>query len=103
MPKTYLEPASDFVLVIDNKQETTISGISLPDNIRQQEMIYGIVVEPGPLATLTKSQDRVMYGPYAGKTVVLEGIEFRLLKQGQIEAYLRVRNDDGTAQETNIG
>lgn len=92
MSKTVIEPASDFVLVIDNKQDTTISGITLPDNVKQQEMIYGIVIEPGPLAMLTKSQDRVMYGPYAGKTIVLEGIEFRLLKQGQIEAYLRQRD-----------
>lgn len=92
MSKTVIEPASDFVLVIDNKQDTTISGITLPDNVKQQEMIYGLVIEPGPLATLTKSADRVMYGPYAGKTIVLEGVEFRLLKQGQIEAYLRQRD-----------
>ena len=30
-----------------------------------------------------------LYGPYAGKTVVLEGVEFRLLREGQIEGYIR--------------
>lgn len=102
MSKTYIEPASDFVLVIDNPQETTITGIALPDNVRQQEMVYGFVVEPGPLATLTKSKDRVMFGPYAGKTIVLEGVEFRLLRQGQIEAYLRTRDDNGNSAASDI-
>lgn len=89
MSKTFLEPANDYVLVVDNPRETTLDGITLPDNVRQQEMVFGTVVFVGPKATATKSEDRVCYGPYAGKTIVLEGIEFRLLKEGQIEAYVR--------------
>lgn len=91
MAKTVLEPASDFVLVVDNPRETTLDGITLPDNIRQQEMVYGIVVAVGPKAVdeRTKQEKIVCYGPYAGKTVVIEGVEFRLLREGQIEGYLR--------------
>jgi co-chaperonin GroES (HSP10) len=89
MSKHFLEPATDHVLVVDNPRETVIDEISLPDNVRQSEMAYGTVIFTGPLATLTKIEDQVCYGPYAGKTLVFEGIEFRLLREGQIEMYIR--------------
>ena len=91
MPKSFLEPANDHLLVVDSVRETTIDGITMPENQRQQEMVFGTVVFVGPKATETKQEDRVCYGPYAGKTVVLDGFEFRLLREGQIEAYVRVK------------
>lgn len=91
----FLEPAKDVVLVIDVPTETIIDGISLPDNIRQQEMVYGTVVASGPLAASTFPKDQVCYGPYAGKSVVIDGIQFRLLKEGQIEAYVREKAETG--------
>ena len=85
-----LEPANDLVLVVDLPKGTTIDGIDLRENIKQQEMVFGTVVFVGPQVTeYTKPTDRVCYGPYAGKTVVLDGVEFRLLREGQIEAYVR--------------
>lgn len=88
MAKT-LEPAADLVLVKDSPRETMLDGIALPDNIRQQEMVFGVVVFIGPDAVRTEPEDLICYGPYAGKTVVIEGVEFRLLREGQIEGYLR--------------
>ena len=89
MSNSFLEPANDHLLIIDIPRETTLDGITLPDNVRQQEMVFGTVVFIGPQTTQTKVHDRVCYGPYAGKNVVLDGIEFRLLREGQIEAYVR--------------
>lgn len=89
MSKHYLEPASDYVLVVDTPQENVIGDIQLPDNQRQQEMCFGTVVAAGPLATATKPEDQICYGPYAGKGVIMTGLEFRLLREGQIEAYIR--------------
>jgi co-chaperonin GroES (HSP10) len=89
MSKTFLDPAGDHLLVVDNPRETTLDGIAMPDNVRQQEMAFGIVVFAGPLALNTKPTDLVCYGPYAGKTVVLDGVEFRIIVEGQIEAYVR--------------
>jgi len=89
MSKTVLQPASDHILAVDNPRETTIDGISLPDNVRQQEMVFGTVVFIGPDVDSTSVRDRICYGPYAGKTVVIDGIEFRLLKEEQIEGYIR--------------
>jgi co-chaperonin GroES (HSP10) len=85
MSKSYLEPASDHVIVVDSPRETTIDGISLPDNMKQQEMVFGTVIFVGPDASKTMIEDRVCYGPYAGKTVVIDGVEFRIIRQGQIE------------------
>ena len=93
MSKTFLEPAGDHLFVVDNPRETVIDGIELPDNVRQQEMMFGTVVFVGPLvSTYTKPEDCVMYGPYAGKTAVIDGMAFRLLREGQIESYLRKTN-----------
>lgn len=89
MPKSYLEPAGDHVLVVDMPQSTVIDGIEMPDNERQKEMMFGTVVYVGPLAEVPEPEDRVLYGPYAGKTVVMQGVEFRLLREGQIEGYIR--------------
>jgi co-chaperonin GroES (HSP10) len=89
MSKTYIEPATDQLLVVDSPREVSIDGIELPGNVRQQEMCFGTVVFVGPKTTATKPEDLVCYGPYAGKNVVIDGIEFRLLREGQIEAYIR--------------
>ena len=92
MSKTILEPAGDHVLVVDTPRTTTIDGIDMPENERQKEILFGTVVFAGPLAPSTHPEDQVVYGPYAGKMIVLEGIEFRLLREGQIEGYLRRTN-----------
>lgn len=92
MSKNYIQPATDHVLVVDNKQDTVIDGVSLPDNVKQQEMLFGSVVFVGPDANSTEPHDTVCYGPYAGKNIVIDGMEFRLIRQGQIEAYIRKSN-----------
>jgi co-chaperonin GroES (HSP10) len=92
MSKSYIDPATDHVIVTEALQETVLDGITLPDNAKQQEMIYGLVVFVGPDTTHTNPQDTVLYGPYAGKHIIVDGMQFRLLREGQIEAYLRKSN-----------
>jgi len=93
MSSHYLEPATDHVLVVDTINDTTIDGIALPDNVRQQEMVSGLVIAVGlGVSPLTKPEDMVRYGPYAGKHIVFNGQEFRLLREGQIELYVRKSN-----------
>ena len=85
MSKTRLEPMGDYLLVADVHQDNTIDGISLPDNQRQQEMCFGYVVAVGPECLSLREQDQVLYGPYAGKNVIIGGVELRILREGQIE------------------
>jgi len=89
MSKTFIEPATDHVLVVDSPQDTNIDGIIMPDNMKQLNMLAGSVVFVGPEAKLTHPADTVLYGPYAGKDIVIDGMKFRLLREGQIEAYIR--------------
>ena len=94
--KTILDPATDRVLVIDNARDTTIDGITLPENVKQQEMVYGTVVCVGPAAqATTHPKDIVCYGPYAGKPAVLDGVEFRIIREEHIEAYVRTVEAEG--------
>jgi chaperonin GroES len=89
MSSHYIEPATDQVIVAELPRETVIDGITLPDNEKQQEMVAGNVVFIGPDARRTKPSDHVLYGPYAGKHIVIDGMQFRILREGQIEAYIR--------------
>ena len=89
MSKHYLEPANDHVMTVDNVVDTVIGDIIMPDNHRQKELECGTVVAVGPDCVNTHQQETVAYGPYAGKHVVIEGVQFRILKEGQIEGYLR--------------
>ena len=94
MPKSVIEPAGDHVLVIDKEQKQILGGIEMPDNVRQLDMVYGYVIAVGPLAKpRVKPEETVCYGPYAGKLVNLEGVQFRIIKEGQIEAWIRSRTD----------
>lgn len=89
MSKNYIDPATDHVLAVDSPQDTNIDGIILPDNVKQLNMLAGSVVFVGPETHHTHPADMVLYGPYAGKEIVIDGMKFRLLREGQIEAYLR--------------
>lgn len=89
MSKIHLEPANSHLLIRDDPREVTIEGITLPDNVRQQEMVFGTVVAVGLKVWDTKPGDHVCYGPYAGKGVILGGLELRLMLEGQIEGYVR--------------
>lgn len=105
MAETFLEPAGDHILVIDSLADTTIEGISMPDNIKQQEMVYGTVIAVGPKcnAQYTHAKDVVCYGPYAGKRVVLNGTEFRSITEEHIEAYIRrTRKEESNGTETTV-
>lgn len=85
-----LQPAGDMVLVQDIAQGSKIADIELPDNQRQPEMIFGVVIATGNRVSAdTEPGDSICYGPYAGKLVIIGGVESRLLREGQIEGYLR--------------
>lgn len=82
-----IEPLLDYVLVVDKPRDVVIDGIALPDVIRQQEMCYGYVVAVGRMCKQDIApENTVCYGPYAGKTLVIDGVEFRLLKEPEVAA-----------------
>lgn len=93
MSKFIIVPANDYVIAVDHPKNVVIDGIEMPDNVRQQEMVFGTVVYVGPqVSPDTKPEDQICYGPWAGKLAVLNGTLFRILREGQIELYLRKTN-----------
>ena len=103
MPKSYLQPGGDRVLVIDKEQKNILGDMELPDNVRQLDMVYGYVIAVGPLsAPRVKPEETVCYGPYAGKLVNLEGVQFRILREGQIEAWIRQRSTEEETHATRV-
>jgi co-chaperonin GroES (HSP10) len=90
MVKTIMEPAGDQVIVLEVPRANTLDGFVLPDNEREQEMHYGRVIFVGPQCSkFTQPQDSVAFGPYAGKHLLFDGVQFRIMKEGQIEVYFR--------------
>jgi chaperonin GroES len=90
-----LRPLADLVLIRPtNAQETTDSGIYLPDSAREKPM-YGkvIAVGPGQLneddehtpVTVTKG-DTVVYGKFSGTEVELEGEQHMLVSESELLA-----------------
>jgi len=83
-------PSGDYLLVKDTDEDTTIGGIELPKNVRQKEMLFGVIVAVGDTVNPKWVKGTIAcYGPYAGMTVVLGGTELRMLREGQIAGGMR--------------
>ena len=95
-----LVPEGDNVLVIDSDESTVLDGIELPSNAREKEMLFGTVVAvgPGARAALTAGGrvaegTVVCYGPYAGINIILNGVQFRLMRAGQVAGHIEESNE----------
>tara|TARA_Y100000996_G_C22494747_1_gene631809 strand:- start:798 stop:1082 length:285 start_codon:yes stop_codon:yes gene_type:complete len=92
-----LKPLSDRIVVkAQEAEETTSSGIILPDTAKEKPQI-GIVVSVGPgkmndagdLIKMTlKKSDKVLYGKYSGTEVNIEGEDLLIMRESDILATL---------------
>ena len=92
-----LNPLSDRIVVrAQEAEETTSSGIILPDTAKEKPQI-GVVVSVGPgklndsgkLIKMTLSKnDKVLYGKYSGTEVNVDGEELLIMRESDILATL---------------
>ena len=92
-----LKPLSDRIVVkAQEAEETTLSGIILPDTAKEKPQI-GIVVSAGPgkinesgqLIKMTlKTKDKVLYGKYSGTEVNIDGEDLLIMRETDILATL---------------
>ena len=92
-----LKPLSDRIVVkAQEAEETTSSGIILPDTAKEKPQI-GVVVSVGPgkvndsgdLINMTlKKNDKVLYGKYSGTEVNIEGEDLLIMRESDILATL---------------
>jgi len=89
-----IKPLGDRVLIkMLETEETTKSGILLPGTAKEKPQMAEIV-SAGPGATFegklvpmeVKAGDKVLISKYAGTEIKFDGIEYTILKQGDVLA-----------------
>jgi chaperonin GroES len=87
-----IKPLADRVLVRpDAAEETTSSGIIIPDTAKEKPQ-RGTVVAAGPgkvengtkVDMSVKKGDTILYGKYSGTEITLDGEEFLIMRESDI-------------------
>jgi chaperonin GroES len=86
-----IRPLGDRVLVKPLQQEeTTKSGIVLPDTAEKEKKAQGEVVALGEGQDIKKLNlkigDKVLFGKYAGDEVEIDKVEYKILKHDEVLA-----------------
>jgi len=89
-------PGSDRVLITVVEQDKMLDGILLPDSSKE-DMQAGVILAIGPPSnwflrilsrfvqiTFYKEKDQVLFGPHAGMNIQIEGVPFRVMREGEI-------------------
>ena len=85
-----IKPLSDRVLVLPNPaEEKTAGGLFIPDTAKEKPLM-GKVVAVGPgtadVKMEVKEGDTVLYGKYAVTDLIIEGVDYLIMKQSDILA-----------------
>lgn len=90
MSKVKIKPLADRVLVQpEAAEETTASGIIIPDTAKEKPM-RGTVVAVGagkkdePMTV--KAGDTVLYGKYSGTELTVDDVEYLIMRESDIFA-----------------
>ena len=90
MSKVNIKPLADRVLVLpEAAEETTASGIIIPDTAKEKPM-RGTIIAVGngtkkqPMTV--KAGDTVLYGKYAGTEITVKDIEYLIMRESDIFA-----------------
>lgn len=88
-----IKPLADRVVIkMVEAEETTKSGIVLPNSAKEKPQVAEIVaVGPGTdeVKMEVKIGDKVLISKYAGTEVKMDGVEYTILKQGDILAVVQ--------------
>jgi len=95
MKKIHINPLSDRVVVMpEDAEEKTASGIILPDTAQEKPQM-GKIVAAGPgkisdngnVVEMTLQEgDKVLYGKYSGTEITLDGTEVLIMRESDILA-----------------
>ena len=95
MKKVHIDPLSDRVVVMpEDAEEKTASGIILPDTA-QEKPHMGQIVAAGPgkvsdngnvVKMSLQTGDKVLYGKYSGTEITLDGTEVLIMRESDILA-----------------
>ena len=98
MKKVHIDPLSDRVVVMpEDAEEKTASGIILPDTAKEKPQM-GKIVAAGPgkvsdngntVKMTLQEGDKVLYGKYSGTEITLDGTEVLIMRESDILAKLK--------------
>ncbi len=91
MKKTKVRPLGENVLVLPDKPEKkTDSGIYLPESVGEKRQQQGKVIAIGESEHIkVKSGERVIYSPYGGSEVKIDGEEYVILSHKELLAVIQ--------------
>ncbi len=93
------------------KEETTASGIILPDSA-QEKPLKGTVLAVGPGKTLDSGQvaamdvskgDVVLYGKYSGTDISVDGKDYIILRADDVLAVVETGKSGGKGKKEKAG
>jgi len=95
MKNVHIDPLSDRVVVMpEDPEEKTASGIILPDTAQEKPQM-GKIVAAGPgkvsdngsvVKMSVQKGDQVLYGKYSGTEITLDGTEVLIMRESDILA-----------------
>ena len=95
MKKVHIDPLSDRVVVMpEDPEEKTASGIILPDTAQEKPQM-GKIVAAGPgkvsdngnvVKMSVQKGDKVLYGKFSGTEITLDGTEVLIMRESDILA-----------------
>ena len=95
MKKVHIDPLSDRVVVMpEDAEEKTASGIILPDTAQEKPQMGKIVAagpgktgDNGSVVKMTLQEgDKVLYGKYSGTEITLDDTEVLIMRESDILA-----------------
>ena len=85
-----IRPINDYILIKRvEAEEKTKSGIILSPQAKEQPQIAEVIaVGPGTeeVQVVVKPGDKVIFGQYGGMDVKYDGVEYKLVRQGDVYA-----------------
>ena len=97
MKNVHIDPLSDRVVVMpEDAEEKTASGIILPDTAQEKPQM-GKIVAAGPgkvsdngnvVKMTLQAGDKVLYGKYSGTEISVEGNEYLIMRESDILAVM---------------
>lgn len=79
------KPCDGRVLISIIDQEHILEGVLLPDSSKEDAQIGKVIAVGDGQSQEFSEGDLVLFGPWAGKNIQLEGIPFRVMREGEID------------------
>jgi chaperonin GroES len=79
------KPCDGRLLISVIDQERILEGVLMPDSSKEDAQVGKVIAVGESQGQEFTEGDIVLFGPWAGKNIQLEGIPFRVMREGEID------------------